>query len=355
MGTTEIATTREFNAQQLDLIKRTICVGATDDELHLFVMQAQRMGLDPFARQIHAVKRSTWNATTRQNEDRMTIQVGIDGLRLVADRTGRYAPGKEASFTYKDGALVSATAYVLKLVAGTWHECASTAFWNEYAALKRDGTPTQMWATKPHIMLAKCAEAAALRRAFPAELSGVYTDDEMAQADNSAPVIGVPLEAKPAPVQAPAVEIIDAPAPAPVVTWQQTIKDLGVGLNARMREGKIKEQRLLDEANASLAFARDVLKLNQQGEADEIIGHLRELIKAVDAKASVSDAREEVKRLFGKLRDKREFAEATLTDGAKGNIDQALNFAREALNSIDPLTIEEAREMLARLTKDFTN
>ena len=281
MGTTEIATTREFNAQQIDLIKRTICVGATDDELHLFVMQAQRMGLDPFARQIHAVKRSTWNATTRQNEDRMTIQVGIDGLRLVADRTGRYAPGKEASFTYKDGQLVSATAYVLKLVGGTWHECASTAFWSEYAALKRDGTPTQMWATKPHIMLSKCAEAAALRRAFPAELSGVYTDDEMAQADNSAPVIGVPLEAKPAPVQAPAVEIIDAPAP--VVTWQQAIKDLGVGLNARVKGGKVSEEKIVNEITASLAFARDVLRENNETKSAEIIAHLRGLINQVDS------------------------------------------------------------------------
>ena len=281
MGTTEIATTREFNAQQIDLIKRTICVGATDDELHLFVMQAQRMGLDPFARQIHAVKRSTWNATTRQNEDRMTIQVGIDGLRLVADRTGRYAPGREASFTYKDGALVSATAYVLKLVGGVWHECASTAFWSEYAALKRDGTPTQMWATKPHIMLSKCAEAAALRRAFPAELSGVYTDDEMAQADNSAPVIGVPLEAKPAPVQAPAVEIIDAPAP--VVTWQQAIKDLGVGLNARVKGGKVSEEKIVNEITASLAFARDVLRENNETKSAEIIAHLRGLINQVDS------------------------------------------------------------------------
>jgi hypothetical protein len=67
----------------------------------------------------------------------------------------------------------------MKYVRGTWHEVSATAYWDEYAQTTREGHPTQMWATKPRIMLAKCAESLALRRAFPAELSGLYTDTEM--------------------------------------------------------------------------------------------------------------------------------------------------------------------------------
>jgi phage recombination protein Bet len=183
--TTSIATL-SFSEDQLDLIKRTIANGATNDELQLFMMQCKRTGLDPFARQIHLVKRKVWNPDTRESEDRATIQVGIDGYRLVADRTGRYAPGRANSFEYdSDGKLVSATAYVQKLVQDKWMECAATAHFAEYAQIKKDGVPTKMWAEKPHIMLGKCAEALALRRAFPAELSGVYTDDEMPQANDA--------------------------------------------------------------------------------------------------------------------------------------------------------------------------
>lgn len=174
--------TLSFTRDQVELVKRTVAKGATDDELALFLYTAKATGLNPLLRQIHAVKR--WD-TTLQKEV-MAVQVGIDGLRLVAERTGKYAPGREPSFSEKDGQIVSATAYVKKLVGGEWHEVSATAYFTEYAAKKKDGSLTLMWATKGHIMLSKCAEALALRRAFPNETSGVHTDDELAQAENPA-------------------------------------------------------------------------------------------------------------------------------------------------------------------------
>lgn len=172
----------EFAKEQVDLISRTVCKGCTPDELATFLHVCQTTGLDPLLRQVHPVQR--WDRES--NKYRMTIQTGIDGYRLVADRTGAYAPGREPSYLYdKDGNLVSSTAYVKKRTSdGSWHEVAATAFYSEYVGLTKDGKPSSFWRTKPHIMLSKCAEALALRRAFPAELAGIYTHEEMDQAGN---------------------------------------------------------------------------------------------------------------------------------------------------------------------------
>jgi phage recombination protein Bet len=143
-----------------------------------FLTIAAATGLDPLLKQIYLVRRG----------GQYTTQVSIDGYRLIADRTGRYAPGREPSYEYDaEGRLLSATAYVKKFAGGVWHEIAATAFYDEYVQRTSGGNPTQMWKKMPHLMLAKCAEALALRRAFPGELGGVYTAEEMAQAQNSEP------------------------------------------------------------------------------------------------------------------------------------------------------------------------
>jgi phage recombination protein Bet len=165
-----------------DLLKRTIFKGASDDELELFFMVCKRTGLDPFMKQIYPVPRWDKNA----NRNVMTMQTSIDGFRLIAERTGRYCPGREPMHNYDENKrIVSATAYVKKLTSdGTWHEVAATAYYQEYVQKGKEGNPSKFWAQMPHLMIAKCAEALALRRAFPAELSGIYTKDEMNQAEN---------------------------------------------------------------------------------------------------------------------------------------------------------------------------
>ena len=167
---------KDYDQKKIDLIKRTICKGSTDDELQLFIQACKKTGLDPFMRQIFAVKR--WDSQAKREV--MTIQTGIDGYRLIADRTGRYAPGRNPEFTYDDqGKLSSAKAYIKKkTLDGTWHEVSSIAFWDEYVQTTKDGNPTHFWKNKGHIMLSKCAETSALRKAFPAELSSIHVQAE---------------------------------------------------------------------------------------------------------------------------------------------------------------------------------
>lgn len=159
----------EFADEKILLLKQTVCKGATDNELKLFMHVCVKTGLDPFMRQIYSIARG----------GQRTIQTSIDGFRLIAERSKKYSPGREPSFAYNaEGKMLSATSYIKKMTEdGTWHEVSATAYLDEY----NPGNNT-FWKKMPHVMLAKCAEAAALRRAFPAELSGVYSDDEMLQA-----------------------------------------------------------------------------------------------------------------------------------------------------------------------------
>lgn len=164
-----IAKAADFTNDQIELIKRTVCVGGTNDELTLFLSQCRKTGLDPFTRQIYAIKR----------QGKMTIQVGIDGYRLIADRTGLYAGNDDPVYDNEEKP-TKATVTVYKLVGGVRCPFTATARWSQYFPGDAQGF---MWKKMPHLMLGKCAEGLALRKAFPVELSGIYTTDEMEQAD----------------------------------------------------------------------------------------------------------------------------------------------------------------------------
>lgn len=179
-----------FSREKIELIKRTIASGASDDELELFLYAAKKTGLDPFMKQIYAVKR--WNKSA--GREVMTVQTGIDGYRLIADRTGKLAGISDPVYESGQGKFpTSATVIVKKMIgAGIIADFTATARWDEYVQMGKEGV-TAMWASKPYLMLGKCAEALALRKAFPADLSGVYTAEEMAQADNDSLTAAQPV------------------------------------------------------------------------------------------------------------------------------------------------------------------
>ena len=267
-----------YTADQVDLLKRTICHGSSDDEFRLFLHVAQRSGLDPFARQIHAVKR--WDSQARR--ETMSIQTGIDGYRLIADRTERYAGNDEAIYgpDVEDGLITVptwASVTVHKLVGGQARPFTACARWREYRQTKKDGGPTRMWAQMPYLMLAKCAEALALRKAFPAELSGLYTHEEMAQADNSPP--GPIVEQRPPQAAAEASAVmadpaIEKPSGRQAPAWQRFLRRCSA-LKATLGE----------ERYYGVLGTFEVAHANQIQRDD--IGGMKALVEALDAEASV--------------------------------------------------------------------
>jgi phage recombination protein Bet len=188
MSETAVAT---YSNEQITLIRDTVAKGSTETELKMFLYQASRTGLDPLSKQIHAIKR--WNSSLQREE--MTIQTGIDGFRLIAQRTGD-VDGQEGPFWCGENGVwldvwVStkppAAAKVIVYRQGCSRPFVGIAHFAEYVQTKKDGTATAFWVRMPAGQLAKCAEVIALRKAFPAELSGIYSHEEMQQADSGKP------------------------------------------------------------------------------------------------------------------------------------------------------------------------
>lgn len=161
-----------FEPEQIKLIKTTIAKDATDDELKLFLYQCGTTGLNPLARQIYFMKRG----------GKVSIQVSIDGFRVIAERSGSYAGQDEPVFIVEGEKLVGAKVAVYKFSpSGNRYQAAvGVAYWDEYCPVSGQDF---MWKKMPRTMIAKVAEALALRKAFPQDLSGLYTMEEMDQSD----------------------------------------------------------------------------------------------------------------------------------------------------------------------------
>lgn len=177
-----------LDREKVELLKRTVAKGATDDQFALFMTIAQRRRLDPFAKQIWCVLRKNKDGSVE-----MSVQTAIDGFRVIAQRTGEYDGQDAPEWCGEDGVWKDVwldtknppkAARVMVYRKGVSRPSPGIAHLESYAAYKDDGkTLAVKWQQMPEHMLAKCAEALALRKAFPEDLSGLYTDDEMEHAD----------------------------------------------------------------------------------------------------------------------------------------------------------------------------
>lgn len=166
-----------WDEQQLEIIRQQIAPNCTASELALFAQVCARTGLDPFARQVYAIKRG----------NKMSIQTSIDGFRLIAERTGVYAGQLGPYWCGDDGQWVEVwlkdqppSASKVAVLRKDWQEPLwAVARFNSY------NQGQGLWQRMPDLMIAKVAESLALRRAFPAEMSGLYTAEEMNQSDDN--------------------------------------------------------------------------------------------------------------------------------------------------------------------------
>ena len=198
-------------ADQVALVKRTIMPsGSSDDELKLFVGQCNRTGLDPFSRQIYALKMG----------GRISTMVGIDGFRIIAERSGVYAGQQGPWWCGDDGKWVDVWVDGKPPLAARVGILRSDFAEPLYAVarLSSYSTGQNLWKKMPELMIAKVAEALALRRAFPHDLSGLYTADEMDQAAPPAAKPRAPRRTAPKPAPAPASMPKDAPADTHIIT-----------------------------------------------------------------------------------------------------------------------------------------
>lgn len=207
---------RDFNPQQLALIRKTLAADCTQEEFDLFVEIARRVGADPFRKQIYAI---VYNKHDKERR-KMSIIMAIDHFRASAARNRDYRPD-DAEPAYEIDESVKGTDNPVGLVKaiaraykygpdGQWHPVIGVVYWNEFAVIEErpsggyryeetgetyadSGKPKKKrvpvgemirtaignWGDMPRLMLAKCAEAQALRKGWPEDLSGVYTPEEM--------------------------------------------------------------------------------------------------------------------------------------------------------------------------------
>jgi phage recombination protein Bet len=185
----------EWTPQQAAVLQQAgVDNDVTREELTGFLHLSQRTGLDPFSRQIYLIGRYDKRAGRKV----FTPQTGIDGYRVIANRvtaeTGGTLGYEDTLWCGKDGRwrdvwlLDEPPAAAKVVVLRNGERFPAVAAYREYVQTDRNGEPTGLWRKMPAQMLSKCASALALRMAFPQDLAGVYTAEEMAQADNPAPV-----------------------------------------------------------------------------------------------------------------------------------------------------------------------
>jgi len=190
--------TRNYTREQVNLLKNMIARGATDDQLKVFLYVANKRGLDPFLRQIYFSLRRTRNSSGDW-ESAPTIITGIDGFRVIADRTKQYDGIERQIMKDREGneLIYRDPRFGIDLPLGAWavvyrkdrsHPFRVEVFTSEYLQThknnKGDVVLDEQWAKQPRNMIMKVAEAACLRMAFPEDLGGLYSSDEVSDGNS---------------------------------------------------------------------------------------------------------------------------------------------------------------------------
>jgi phage recombination protein Bet len=182
----ELAEATGFSAHTIKVAMDTIGKGLTPSEFGLFLMVAHRTGLDPFARQIYAIKRKAKQPDGSYKEV-MTLQTGIDGFRSIGARSKLFAGMEGPFWCGKDGIwrdiwTEDGNPFAAKVgvyLKGSNHPVWGIAKWREYCQNDDKGNPIKFWKSMPDNQIAKCAEAQAWRKAFPYEMGALKAEEEI--------------------------------------------------------------------------------------------------------------------------------------------------------------------------------
>jgi phage recombination protein Bet len=175
----------EWTESKVQVLKDTICRGTTDQELSMFVAVCQARNLNPFAKQIYCVMR--WDRKLKREV--MSIQVGVDGYRLIAVNSGEYNGQSEPYFCGEDGVWKDIwldeknpplAAKVEVYRKGIDRPFVGIAKYKEFVQKNSEGEIVSMWKQYPCNQLAKCAEAQGLRKGFPELYGNIEHKDESA-------------------------------------------------------------------------------------------------------------------------------------------------------------------------------
>jgi phage recombination protein Bet len=155
----------QFTPKQLQLIITTVAKGATPEELQLFLYRCKLLDLNPLKPgQIFFIK---------YGQGAGTIVVGIDGFRSNAGRTGKHVSTTRG--VLKEGGQIT---YGWARVKRRDQAGEVQEFYEEVPIEEFYNDKNPSWKKMPETMIKKCAEAAALRMAYPDRLGGVYEEAE---------------------------------------------------------------------------------------------------------------------------------------------------------------------------------
>lgn len=182
----EAVTKRGVTEAQWRTLCHSLYPGANPQSVLMVLDYCAARKLDPMKKPCHIVPMEVKDARTGKYEWRDVVMPGIYEYRTTAQRTGEYLGHSEPKYGDPDAfAGVTApewcavTTYRWNAAAGLRTEFPVRVFFREVVATKKGGEANSRWAKAPIQMLTKCAEAAALREAFPDELGGEPTAEEM--------------------------------------------------------------------------------------------------------------------------------------------------------------------------------
>lgn len=203
-GLPEPVTRRGITDAQWRTLCKSLFPGAKPDSVLMVWDYCIARRLDPMKKPCHIVPMEVKVGTAYEWRD--VVMPGIYELRTTAQRTGEYLGHAKPEYGAPlDYAGVSAPEWC-DFTVHRWNSNARVSapfpvrvLFREVVATKRDGKANSRWAKAPFQMLTKCAEAAALREAFPEELGGQQTMEEM---DGQRAIDAIPsVEERPAPVK----------------------------------------------------------------------------------------------------------------------------------------------------------